>query len=383
MRPIIFLLLLTTIQTCAQPSIEVADLTFKLKSGANDTLYFGFAAGDQVIFSFEETDGKGLKEVTVFGFPRQKIYAGYEISQLIDKSLVVLKESVLGFTFQNANLAKAKVVHVVIHRVPAQAATEKFDTKVHWIEKIDTTWGDFVNQSVIEYDTTFNRSYEWVYDHTEQEEIMVMDKSQRVHSLASLQNVQTFLSFKLPQNQSTDEMSTKVGAWAYWIGVGKESNDAWQQNKKAISKSVETIAGYAFSPLGALAAGVVVNLSLPSMGEDVSYELVSPSNHILKSEKKEYIRLDYGKGVGGYKRFSDPAVCQGTYYVEMENDNYIQEIDVNLKVSAIIEKKINRKIETVIPIVHEKTVIKSVRTPILKPIKVPTTSSQVPIQKKP
>ena len=48
---------------------------------------------------------------------------------------------------------------------------------------------------------------------------------------------------------------------------------------------------------------------------------------------------DNGKGVAGYKKFTDPAMCQGTYFICMSNDNLMQGIDVNVRVVAIVETK--------------------------------------------
>ena len=59
---LISIMLMTSAYSQLQP-IDVAELTIKIGSMGNEEMFYGFAEGDQILFSFEEVKGKELKEV--------------------------------------------------------------------------------------------------------------------------------------------------------------------------------------------------------------------------------------------------------------------------------------------------------------------------------
>ncbi|HRB73302.1 MAG TPA: hypothetical protein PK776_15825, partial [Flavobacterium sp.] len=67
--------------------------------------------------------------------------------------------------------------------------------------------------------------------------------------------------------------------------------------------------------------------------------LVNEENKKLYLQGKPIKSYDFGKGIATSKRFTEPGMLQGKFYVMLKNDNYVQPIDVNVKVSAIIEHK--------------------------------------------
>lgn len=91
------------------------------------------------------------------------------------------------------------------------------------------------------------------------------------------------------------------------------------------------------TPLGGIAAGAVTNLVLPVNGEDVEYAISNEQAKNLFIAQKDYKAYDNGKGIAAYKRFTESKLQQGKFYVLLVNDNLVQPIDVNVKVSAIIE----------------------------------------------
>ncbi len=164
-----------------------------------------------------------------------------------------------------------------------------------------------------------------------------VDKPQRVHSSASTHGNKASLSFTLPKNGITPYKTTKVVSWAYWVGVGNEANEAWKQNSKIIVGIAKGAAAYFTTPLGALAAGVVTDLAIPKMGEDVYYAVADKTNRDLFMAGQPHRVIDQGKGVAGFRKFSDPALCQGAYYILLSNDNLVQGVDASVKVIAIVE----------------------------------------------
>jgi len=167
----------------------------------------------------------------------------------------------------------------------------------------------------------------------------VLDKTQRVNAKTTFDSSSSSAFFSLPKNYVSENETKKVVAWAYWVGVGKESNEYWQQNRKMIVGAVQGATTIFTTPLGGIAAGAVTNLALPSIGEDVEYALVNEKNKKLFINEKPVKSYDFGKGVATFKKFTESNMLQGRYFVMLKNDNYVQPIDVNIKVSAIIEHK--------------------------------------------
>lgn len=323
----------------AQKTVDVAELTIKVGANSTEELHYGFAENDQILFSFEELEGKELKEVEIVEYPSSSKFMDYETKKVSTKTIVVPAKNVYTFRFKNSNLLKGRICKIKIQRVPISEDLQNFNTNVKWVTEQDTTWNSYTKDVVVGYDTLYLQRTKKVLSIDEKYEEMVFDKNQRVHSISNEYGNKTSVFFTLPQNSGNLYEYRKVVAWAYWVGVGEESNIAWQQNRSSITSAVSGAASIALTPLGAIAAGAVTNLILPTIGEDVSYGLVDDVNRDLFYAGAEYRGYDFGKGVAGYKRFTDPNLTQGKFHVILTNDNYVQGIDVNIKVSAIIEHK--------------------------------------------
>jgi hypothetical protein len=177
----------------------------------------------------------------------------------------------------------------------------------------------------------------------------------------------------LPKNETTDYQSKKVLAWAYWVGVGEEANEAWLRNTKIIKTLVKGVAGYYLTPLGALAAGELTELVLPKAGQDVFYALTDQENKNLFMEGKKYKVLDKGKGVAGYRKFSDNSISQGMYHIVLSNDNFLMALDAQVKVVAILEMKyyedkvyLDKEIKPIISKKYFEAVTKARKLPYLE-----------------
>ena len=357
----------------AQTPNDVADLTFKVKASSSEEFLYGFAEGDQIVFSFSEVDGKELKEVEITEYPENSKFLGYETAKINNKIINVIEKGVYKFRFKNSHILKGRICQVKIQRIPATDATKNFNTNVKWVTEQDTTCDTYTKDFIIGYDTLLVQKIKKVIDKEETVEEIIMDKSQRVHSSSNENGNKTFVFFSLPMNMRTDFETKKVIAWAYWIGVGEESNKAWQQNRKTLSSGVNAAASMAFTPLGALAAGTFTNLILPTIGEDVKYGLVDEANKEYFMGGLEYRGFDFGKGIAGYKRFTDEQMCQGKYYITLYNDNILQGIDANIKVSALIQRQVYKDVEYTEVQSKPRYEKRIVKDPIIKARKFPAT----------
>jgi len=357
----------------AQNAVDVADLTLKVKANSSEEFFYGFAEGDQIVFSFSEVDGKELKEVEITEYPENSKFLGYETSKIDKKIINVIDKGVYKFKFKNTHILKGRICQIKIQRIPASEASKSFNTNIKWVTEQDTTWNTYTKDFVIGYDTLLVQKTKKVIDKEETFEEIIMDKSQRVHSKTNDNGNKTSVFFSLPDNSVTDFETKKIIAWAYWIGVGEESNKAWQQNRKTLSSGVSTAASLALTPLGALAAGNLTNLILPTIGEDVSYGLVDETNKGYFMSGIEYRGFDFGKGIAGYKRFTDKQLCQGKFYIVLHNDNVMQGIDANVKVSALVERKTYKNVDYTEVQSKPRYEKRVVRDPMVKARKFPAT----------
>ena len=357
----------------AQNPIDVADLTLKVKANSSEEFLYGFAEGDQIVFSFSEVDGKELKEVEITEYPENSKFLGYETAEINKKIINVIERGVYKFRLKNSHILKGRICQIKIQRIPASEATRNFNTNVKWVTEQDTTWNTYTKDFVIGYDTLLVQKTKKVIEKEETIEEIIMDKSQRVHSQTNENGNKTFVFFSLPNNSVSELETKKVIAWAYWVGVGEESNKAWQQNRKTLSSGVSTAASMTLTPLGALAAGTLTNLILPTIGEDVKYGLVDETNKGYFMNGMEYRGYDFGKGVAGYKKFTDEKLCQGKFYIVLYNDNVIQGIDTNIKVSALVERKTYKNVDYTDVQSKPRYEKRVVRDPVIKVRKFPAT----------
>jgi len=83
----------------AQSPIMVTETNFKLPILGEEIFYFGFAEGDQVLFSFEEQNGKDLKEVEIVELPSNSLYKEFKTSKIQNKTLTVPRTGIYQFVF--------------------------------------------------------------------------------------------------------------------------------------------------------------------------------------------------------------------------------------------------------------------------------------------
>lgn len=208
---------------------------------------------------------------------------------------------------------------------------------------------------------------------TEQKEELIFDKTQRVHSLTNSNGNKTNVFFTLPKNETSPYKTTKVISWAYWIGVDEAGNKAWEQNSRTVSNLAKGAAAMYLTPLGALALGAVTDLAVPSVGEDVEYWIADQSNAQLFMTGNAFSVYDKGKGVAGFKRFTDASLCQGTFYILLYNDNVMQGINANIKVVAIVETNIYEDKQYTEQVVTPRTEKQMFKDPVITTKRIPIT----------
>lgn len=338
MRPLVLSILLSmsSLLSYGQTTLEVTDQTIKIPAMKTETLEFGFAEGDQIVLSFFEVDGKELKSLEVIEYPSTIKYSDFKTYAIENKTIQVNKKAVYHFKFSNESVT-GKVCKIKIQRIPASEQTRNFNTNVTWEPKQDTTWNTYTRNVIVGYDTTYHQQTKKEVLKTEISEVLLLEKNQRVHTSMNSYGDKSYVSFTLPASVSEAYKTSKVIGWAYWIGVGQESAEVWNEQISSIGGIVEGVASMYTSPLGAYLLGEITTLLIPKNGDNVFYALTDHDNKNLFLADQVFNAFDKGEGMGGYKKIVDADMCNGTFYIVLYNDNSIDAIDVNVKVSSIVE----------------------------------------------
>ena len=137
--------LLITGSLAAQSPVLVSETNFKLPILGEEFFYFGFAEGDKVLFSFQEENGKDLKEIEIVEWPGTSRYKEFKTSNIQNKTLTVPRTGIYQFRFANTVMLQ-KTCRLKVQRIPANAATQNFNSTVYWRTVYDTTFRNFQQQ---------------------------------------------------------------------------------------------------------------------------------------------------------------------------------------------------------------------------------------------
>lgn len=356
--------------TLGQEAITVTEQSIKIGPSRTETFYFGFAEGDIMRISLVELNGKEIQEFEVLEYPSISKFTEFKVAEVKNKTIAVQRTGIYAFRIYNGSPLGGRVCKLQLERIPKSMDTQNFNTSVIWIDKQDTTWHSYTKDVVVGYDTTYVQKSKKVLDTTLLYQESIFEKSERVHSTTNSNGNTSFVFFSLPQTITTKYNTKKVVSWAYYVGVGDVSEDAYQKDNISLTNLATDLIGL-YSPLAAFAVGAISNLTVPTLGDNVKYTLVNLENKNNFQNKLQYKYYDTGDGIAGYKKFIAPSMLQGTYYVILQNDNTLEGIDVNVKAVAIIEEKKYEDV-TYIEMVVKPRVEKQIFTdPVIKTSSIP------------
>ncbi|WP_291131766.1 hypothetical protein [Flavobacterium sp. UBA7682] len=361
-------LFLMTLSSFSQETIDVSEKTIKVPALSEEVFYYGFAEGDKLIFSLEEINGKEVKEIEIIEYPSNSKFSDYKTKKIENKQIQVIKKGVYKFRIANSSLG-GRICKIKIQRIPINEKTKNFNTTVNWVEKQETTYNTFTKDVTIGYDIKYESRVKKELVKVDTIVTQLFDKELRVHSETAIgKNQYTYATVELPTNtyipnQINPYKATEVISWSYWLGVGQKSKEEYEMSNKKFTTGISALG--ALTGYGALASLAITGISMfnnTNIGDNVNFKFYGIQNG------KEII-IDYGNVISASGR--NENIKQGSFSVQLFNDNFRDGIDVNLKMVVIqIQKtwqdvKYEEKIET--PKI-EKQVFKE---PIVTTVKVP------------
>jgi hypothetical protein len=341
-----------------QQPIEVTEQTLKIGAKDEHFIYCGFAAGDKIIFDFQEINGKKIKEVEILEYPESSKFSDFETKEISNKTINVSKQSIYVFRFKN-NAVVGRVCKVKIQRIPANETTANFNTNIAWQQKQDTTYRSYTKDIIVGYDTMYlQKIRKEIVSQEISDEMIINNREERVH--AGAENDANIIQIRFPQEQIFSNQTKKIIKWAYFIGTNNEGKQAWNSLFKLGSGITSK---FSVNPLTKLALGAFSksDIQLPIKGSNVKYCFF---NSILSGTC-----FDNGDVVStvGYHTTNK----EGTIFLRLYNDNIIQSIDVFINVSIIWETIIYQDVpytEMKVTPRYEKKIFKE---PIITTKKIP------------
>ncbi|MGH1388304.1 hypothetical protein [Kordia sp.] len=369
----VFLMVLMEISIVnASEPVDVANLSVKLSFQKTIDHYYSFDEGDEIVFNMEMIKGRHIKSIEITALPSNILLSEFKAKKLVNQRIKIKKKGVVRFRFYSSSLTN-RVCRARIQRIPSDASKIDFNTDWKWKVLKDTTYVKYTQDSLTGYRTVKYQEKVKKLKEERTEEILIFDKSQRVHSRTNLNNNKSYLRVSLPNLINTNYWQEKLLSWAYWIGVGEASQEAYQKNLESVKELAKGVATRYMTPLGALAVGKITNMILPNIGDDVQYYFILDYENAQKFyNDHEFYQFDMGKGRAAFGRHDQ--FPKGSFYIGLSNDNLTRGINVNVKVIAVKQVKIfedviyNREREEPQYITLHKTRMKINETSIRIPV---------------
>jgi hypothetical protein len=303
---------LAQISVCQVPVI-VTESTLKIPALSEEVFYHAFAEGDRMIFSFQEVNGKELKEVEITEWPSSSKFMDYKTKSIPEKMLEVASQAVYKFRFSNTSLA-GRVCKIVIKRIPANPAREKFNTTVYWHTVYDTLRTPVTENYLEKSDTVIQH---------------IVDNVSKVSSQNAINGKpnRTVMDFYLPENTI---------AWSYYIGTGNEGREAFEKSKDdfvgVAAKTISTIPQY--GPMAALALYGINLFSKIQGGDNVTYYFITDAENAQQfMSGLSFLQYKQGDVINDASQMKAPLT--GKLFLGLVNDNVMQPIEVIIKVTAV------------------------------------------------
>ena len=293
-----------------QKPVDVAESSIRIGIKAEEEVYFGFAEGDQLIFSFEEANDKEMKEVEIVEMPGTSKFMEYKTSKIENKTINVLRTGIYKFRFANSAIIP-RVCKYKIQRIPAGPATQNFNTTVYFDEYNDTTYTNEVETYIDRTDTVISN---------------FQDRTIKVNPLTAPGSSKTTFNFVLPEN---------TVAWSYYVCADKGGQQVYlEATKTIIANSGQVIEKFPkYGPLAAVALEAPSYLIRIDTGQHINYWIVENENEELFRNGEQFRFIKKGKGINDFARM-DPG--DRAFYFCLHNDYKDTPVTVMVKITAVL-----------------------------------------------
>lgn len=311
-----------------QQTVEVVESVVKVGIKAEESVFYGFAEGDEIIFSYEEANGKEMREVEIVEMPSTSRFMDYKTTKIDNKKIVVTKTGIYKFRFNNSAIFP-RVCKYKIQRIPKGPETQNFNTTVYYDSYNDTTYTTEIENFIDKSDTIINNYQE---------------RTVKVNNLTAPGSSKLTFNFTLPEN---------TVSWSYYITADKLGQQAYQNASRVLSSSedsrVRKFTNY--NPVAAVALESPSYLVKVDTGIHINYWIVENDNADLFITGAQFRFIKKGKVINDFDKM-EPR--DRTFYFCLHNDYKEEPVSVSVKITAILinEKLSSRSVQRM----HVKTI---------------------------
>ena len=299
--------------------VDVADNTLKVNGKSEEVFYYGFAAGDELVFSFKEVHDWSLKELEISELPSSVKFMDYKVRKIEKKIIYIPQTGIYKFRFTNP-AGTARICKIKIQRIPAGTATRDFNSSVYWHTVQDTTYIPTQEKFLMKRDTIAQ---------TLVERVTKIGTSNIFYGKLN----KDLIDFTLPEG---------TVSWSYYIGVGTEGKKAFVKAKRGFLNTAASMASH-IPGYGSMAALAMYGINAFSMiqGEDnVKFWFMDDEiNAFLFKTGKKFKCFKQGDVLNDAAQEKKPLT--GKIYLGLLNDNTIEPINVTVSVTAIVVSEHN------------------------------------------
>ena len=301
---------LSVVVAYGQKAVDVAESSVKVGIKGEEMVYYGFAEGDQLIFSFEETGGKEMKEVEIVEMPSSSKFLEFKTSKIENKTINIARTGIYKFRFANSALLP-RVCRYKIQRIPSGAATQNFNTTVYFDEYNDTTYTNEVETFIDRSDTVINN---------------FQDRTIKVNPLSAPGSSKTTFNFVLPEN---------TVSWSYYVCADKGGQQVYQEAGRSLAASSPSVIEKfpKYGPLAAVALDAPSYLTKLDTGQRINFWIVEEDNAELFKNGEQFRFIKKGKGINEFSRM-EPG--DRAFYFCLHNDYKDVPVTVMVKITAIL-----------------------------------------------
>lgn len=324
-------------QLFGSDTICVTNQTIRVKSNSSATVYFSFRQGDVVLFSLKEKKEKKITLLSIQEDGQRIVYQSQNIQKPLNGLFFVPTTKVYHFKFINDALS-SRSIEFVISRIPSSNAYASFNTSPLWIDKIDTLYDVRKNDQIVGFDSIWKTIPVLIKDTCIKSEEISLDQTIRLESSISLRKKnRAVIEINMDKAFSSELMEIKPVAWAYWIGVGEEAQDSWNQTAKNAAKLTGSILSKFVNPLLGFAVGIIPEFIVPSSGKNISYWFVNDTSQVNNFlNKKDFESIEHGKAIVAYGKKNNPN--NRKLYLCILNESAISPAEVNVKFAIQYEE---------------------------------------------
>jgi hypothetical protein len=299
-------------------TVAVADQTLRL-DGTHEFAY-ALAEGDVVQLRVQLIAGRQIKSVEFVEYPTNLLFRAYQLDTLLTKDLAIPHTGVYVLRITESGMGK-KIGRFTLQRTPASPATQRMDTRIGWDIKTQPEWAEYRRLIEVGRKTNVER---------------INGQTTVPAAKMGINTARTAYFFTLPPNTVT---------WAYRIGVGQSVTDARRADAQKFSEltrkgATKVMAYQPETALAAFALGMAVDLTVSTAGEDVEYILADGANtqKFLAGQTQYDAFIWQGNiSVDVQRRFA-PLV--GMYAFSFKNNNWFDDINVQVDIEAVTETPI-------------------------------------------